>query len=185
MELIVLPGIGNSGPQHWQSLWQNQHPDWIRLAPSSWETPQLDDWMHALERAIAQAKDRPLLLAHSLACLLVVHWAARTPDAAQKISGAMLVAAPDPDSAIFPAAAASFRHVPDQSLPFPAMLVASSDDPYSDIRLAQRKAAVWGCEFVAAGAIGHINAGSHLGEWQQGYSLLSRCLNRDIVATPV
>ena len=27
LAVLIVPGIGNSGPQHWQTLWERQHPD--------------------------------------------------------------------------------------------------------------------------------------------------------------
>ncbi|HRJ59973.1 MAG TPA: alpha/beta hydrolase, partial [Azospirillaceae bacterium] len=52
---IILPGIGDSGPAHWQSLWQAQNPSYRRFAPGDWDRPQLADWLAALERALNAA----------------------------------------------------------------------------------------------------------------------------------
>ena len=52
---IVLPGIFNSGPAHWQTRWEEQHPDWVRFEPTSWDAPDLDDWLAALDRAVTAA----------------------------------------------------------------------------------------------------------------------------------
>ncbi|HRQ83269.1 MAG TPA: alpha/beta hydrolase, partial [Azospirillaceae bacterium] len=80
---------------------------------------------------------------------------------------------PDPQAAAFPVEAASFAAVPRAPLPFPALVVASSDDPYADLTYAQTLAADWGAGFVEAGALGHINAASGVGAWTQGRDLLT------------
>jgi uncharacterized protein len=169
---IILPGIGGSGESHWQTLWQRQDPCAIVFQPSSWDQPELDDWIAALDRAVASAAEPPLLVAHSLACLLVAHWAARA-DAAH-VAGAFLVAVPDPDGPVFPAEhAATFRAVPSRALPFPTLVVASSNDPYGSLGYVQRCAADWEAGLVVAGALGHVNDASGLGEWQFGAALLT------------
>ncbi|MEA3177447.1 MAG: serine hydrolase [Gammaproteobacteria bacterium] len=77
-ETIILPGIGGSGNDHWQTLWKQRGMSGPVFEPSSWDTPDLDDWAAALERAVRSTKHPPLLIAHSLACLLVAHWGATT-----------------------------------------------------------------------------------------------------------
>jgi len=74
-DIIMLPGLGGSGVDHWQSLWERQDPCMRRFQPSSWDRPILTDWIAALERDIARSETPPILIAHSLACQLIAHWA--------------------------------------------------------------------------------------------------------------
>ncbi|MET3666302.1 putative alpha/beta hydrolase family esterase [Caulobacter sp. 1776] len=112
-----------------------------------------------------------MLVAHSLGCLLVAHWWARGGQGAR---GAFLVATPDPDGPAFPAVeAASFRDPPRTAAPFPVRMIASADDPYGTLDHAAARAADWGASLVEAGALGHVNAGSGLGDWPRGRALLS------------
>jgi uncharacterized protein len=169
--IITLPGIGGSGETHWQTLWEKADRSMVRFYPNDWDHPELDEWIAALDRAIEHSVDAPLLVAHSLACLLVAHWAVRRPR--RQILGAFLVAVPDPDGAAFPAVeAASFRGVPKTALPFPTLIVASNDDPYGTISYTRNQARAWGAGFVAVGAVGHINSASGLGDWPIGAMLL-------------
>ena len=166
---IVLPGIGGSGETHWQSHWQSGDPSFKRFQPADWDRPDPADWTRALEAAIDASGQPPVLLAHSLACLLVAH-AAR--GIAGRIRGAFLVAVPDPDGPAFPAEAAGFRHVPSRALPFPALIVASADDPYGSLDHARKRARDWDAGIVEIGDRGHINGASNLGAWRQGRMLL-------------
>lgn len=166
---IVLPGIYNSGPTHWQTLWE-QDPAFERFAPSDWDLPTRADWVAALEAAVVAAPVPPVLVAHSLACLLVPIWAA---ESAAPVAGAMLVAPVDPDAEAFPEAAAEFADFPRGPLPYPALAVGSLDDPYATKEYARGFAADLGADFVVAGALGHINADSGLGDWPQGQELLA------------
>ncbi|OCW59554.1 RBBP9/YdeN family alpha/beta hydrolase [Hoeflea olei] len=167
---LTLPGIGGSGETHWQTLWEAADPGFARFRPSDWDAPDLADWLTALERHIDQSGPRPVLVAHSLACLLVVHAAERIAD---RIGGAFLVAVPDPGSAAFPAAASSFADPPRRPLPFPALIVASSDDPYAAPAYVRSCAQAWDVGLIDIGACGHINGTSGLGAWGQGRQLLA------------
>ena len=168
---IIVPGIGGSGEAHWQTRWQRRDPGMVRFAPASWDAPDLADWIEALDRAVLAAPCPPFLVAHSLACLLVPHWRAARPG--RRIAGAFLVAVPDPEGPAFPAEAASFRGVPEGRLGFPALVVASTDDLYGPPEHARRRAEGWGAGLVVAGALGHINAASGLGDWPLGSQLFA------------
>lgn len=90
--IVIVPGIGNSGPDHWQSYWETAFPGAARIAPASWEAPDLADWTAALDTAVANAGASPLVICHSLGCLLFAHWRAGS---ARAVRGAFLVAVPE------------------------------------------------------------------------------------------
>lgn len=166
---ITLPGIGGSGDTHWQSHWDREDPSFTRFQPGDWDRPDLADWRRALEREIDRCGQPPVLVAHSLACLLVAHSAAHI---ASRVRGAFLVAVPNPRAAAFPTEAASFDDPPRQALPFPTLVIASSDDPYGSLEHARTRAREWAAGLVEIGAHGHINSTSGLGAWPQGRMLL-------------
>jgi predicted alpha/beta hydrolase family esterase len=166
---ITLPGIGGSGEDHWQTLWERSNPSMRRFKPSDWDRPQLSEWHGALQNAVDAAAHPIILVAHSLSCLLVAHWAALSTSA---IAGAFLAAVPDPNAPAFPSAANSFRGVPTGVLRFSSVVVASTDDPYGSLEYVQNRAQQWNSRLVKIGAAGHINALSNLGEWLEGKSIM-------------
>ncbi|MBR0686925.1 serine hydrolase family protein [Bradyrhizobium manausense] len=168
-EFIHLPGIGNSGEAHWQSRWELADSAIRRFAPASWDQPDLADWVAALDRAVRAAKTPPVLVAHSLACLLVAHWQKQM---AALVKGALLVAVPDPQSPAFPTEAAAFAPAPEERFRFPSMIVASTNDPYASLSYVQARAGQWGSDLVDIGAKGHINGASNLGDWPEGRRFL-------------
>ncbi len=175
--VLLVPGIDNSGPEHWQSRWEAQRDGYRRVPQRDWENPLCSEWMDSLELAVRRAGPRTVIAAHSLGCLLTVHWLARTR---LQIGGALLVAIPDPDGLNFPSRASGFAPVPQQRLPCPGTVVASADDPYGDLEFARACAAAWGCRFVNIGRAGHINATSGLGDWNEGHRWLEALLNQPI-----
>lgn len=166
-DVLVLPGWQNSGPAHWQSLWQEQQPGWRRVEQRDWQQPRLEDWCLALDRAVFTCRKPPLLLAHSLGCLLVAHWAGR----GGRAHAAMLVAPPDLTQQDTPAELFDFRPVPLRPLPFPTLLIASRDDPYASFARAAALARAWGSELHDAGLAGHLNTDAGYGPWPQGLML--------------
>ena len=45
---LIVPGIGNSGPTHWQTVWERRHPLWRRVVQRDWDHPECDEWVRAL-----------------------------------------------------------------------------------------------------------------------------------------
>jgi predicted alpha/beta hydrolase family esterase len=165
---LILPGIGKSDQAHWQTLWESSNPGFIRVQQKDWHSPVCDEWVNALEQAVAKIGDNPVLVAHSLGCLCVAHWAMRS---SLNIKGALLVAPPDPEEGGFPPEATGFFPVPLGSLGFPSIVVASSNDPYGSLEFARSCALAWGSRFVNIGPAGHINSASGFGEWPGGWAL--------------
>lgn len=168
--IITLPGLWNSGPQHWQTLWEQRHPDWTRIAHRDWNNPQCSEWVAELDAAIAASDGPPLLAAHSLSCALVAHWAAS--GSALQIAGAFLVAPSDVEAPSYPAEPVGFGPMPMARLPFPSILVASSNDEYVTLERARLFAQAWGSRLVEIGDAGHINGASGYGRWAEGEQML-------------
>ena len=169
MTHLIVPGIGGSGPAHWQTLWEQDLDESVRIAPSSWDEPRLDDWLAALDRASAEAGADAVIVAHSMGCLVVAEWLSRNPGRA---SAVLLVAPPDPDGERYPDEASEFTRIGGHPLGPPTLVVASDDDPYGSRAYAVAFADGLGAGFVSVGPMGHLNAASGLGEWAGGRELL-------------
>ncbi len=169
--VLMLPGYQNSGPEHWQSLWEAKHPDCRRVVQREWENPDRDEWVDTLDRAVVAHGDPVVLVGHSLGCLAIVHWAGRRRG---PVHAALLVAPPDVERPDFLDAARTFAPIPVRPLDFPSVVVASADDPYADLDRAQYFARSWGSELVEIGAAGHINTAAGFGPWPEGEALLER-----------
>jgi predicted alpha/beta hydrolase family esterase len=169
-DIVILPGIGGSGELHWQTRWEKSDPRYRRFQPADWNQPELKEWISALDRAVGAASKPPLLVAHSLACLLVAHW---QQVSTAPVAGAFLVAVPNPQGQAFPVEAASFANPPLSKFRFPSLIIASANDPYGTIDYARGKASHWGSGIVEVGNLDHINEASGLGDWPMGKALLA------------
>lgn len=173
--ILTVPGLGNSGPSHWQSIWEREHEHVARVELGGWDRPHRNLWVNKLNFAIREAGRPVVLAAHSLGCLAVAWWAAmERPAYGDPVIGALLVAPPEVDVAPVDARLEAFGPAPKGTLPFPSILVASHDDPYIQFHRARRLAQFWGSRFADAGAVGHINADSGLGAWHFGQFLLRK-----------
>ncbi|RZU00861.1 RBBP9/YdeN family alpha/beta hydrolase [Rivibacter subsaxonicus] len=168
--VLLLPGWQNSGPDHWQSRWQALHGD-HRVEQDDWHWPRRGDWISRLDEELLADPRPALLVAHSLGCQAVAAWAAHSRHTS-RVRGALLVAAPDTERADMPPQLHNWRPMVRARLPFAATLVASSDDPYCALDRSTGLAADWGAALVLAGACGHLNGDSGLGDWAEGRALL-------------
>lgn len=175
--ILTVPGLGGSGPSHWQSLWEQARPDTIRVELGMWSTPHRNAWVTKLDQAIRSAQAPVVLAAHSLGCLAVAWWAELTRQPyGWPVAGALLVAPADVDRPDAQAELAAFVPTPIGPLPFPSIVVASRDDPWITIERAHSLAVGWGSHFVDAGAQGHLNAASGISWWAEGQELLDRVI---------
>jgi uncharacterized protein len=169
---VIVPGWRDSGPGHWQSLWAESLPRARRVAQDNWISPSRSAWVASLTRQILEADEPVVLVAHSLGCIAVSHLQG---EVLSRIHGALLVAPADPERR---AVLSDFAPVPYEALPYPSIVVASSNDPYCPVRLANAYARGWGSEFVRLNNAGHINVESGHGPWPLGLALLRSLLDR-------
>lgn len=174
---LIVPGLDNSGPDHWQSLWEDKRDDCRRVDLGCWSEPDRRIWTERLDAALAMTDGPIILVAHSLGCLTIAWWALGADHARlERIRGALLVAPPDVDSASAHPFVRRFAPAPVRALPFPSILVASRDDRYASFARLETLARIWGSRFIDAGHAGHINARSGLGDWPDGEVLLEELI---------
>ena len=169
--ILTLPGIGGSGPQHWQSLWEKEY-GFTRIEQREWETPFRDEWVANIQKAVSKYDPKKVILVgHSAVCSAVGKWSERYQT---KIKAALLVAPADPEASTFPEGAIGFAPMPLFKLPFPSIVIASSNDFFAAIKRAKQFADAWGSEFINIGEAGHINVASGHGQWDEGLEILKR-----------
>lgn len=170
-KILTLPGYCGSGSEHWQSYWESEYENIARVEQQNWEHPKLESWLETLNTTIQNCDENIILVAHSLGCSLVNHWANKYQS--DKVLGVLLVAPADVDSAQHtPEEVRNFSPMPMKKLPFPSIVVTSDNDPYVSLERAKSFANTWDSRFVDIGSHGHINAESDLKSWGFGKSLV-------------
>lgn len=176
-DLLILPGLGGSGPEHWQTRWQAKLPTARRVEQPDWDRPVLAEWTARLAEVVAEC-DRPVVLvAHSLGVILAAHGLSQFD--ARRVAGAFLVAPPSAEAVgQIEAIDQAFLPYPAWPMPCPSMMVASTNDPYASLDATMALASDWGSAPLNAGASGHINAESGHGPWPEGLMAFAGFLSR-------
>ena len=175
VDILMVPGWLGCEPDHWQSRWVRNLKTAKLIGEADWATPDKDKWVDTIIKEVAAATRPTVIVAHSVGVIAVVHAALKLPKGA--VAGAFLVSAADIDNAqrwpvtqgyMWPDEGFGFTPIPLQALPFPALLISSSDDPYCQQTRARHFAAAWCCDFVDVGPAGHITTASGFGPWPDG-----------------
>lgn len=176
---LIVPGWQGSADEHWQSHWQRSLPNSARVEQANWLNPKREDWVAELQRNIASDPRPTILIAHSLGCITVAHWAAQAPvESLRRVRAALLVAPADVERANCPPALQNFAPIPQHSLPFPSQLVGSDNDTAASAARAIEMARDWGSDVAILSGAGHINVKSGHQRWEQGFAYLYRLQSR-------
>ena len=171
--VLILPGWQNSGPDHWQSRWERTH-GYQRVEQHDWQRPLRGDWIARLEDVLLSCTEPAVLVSHSLGCMAVAAWAAHSKNT-HLVKAALIVAPPDTARQdicqVLPGWPPTL-----QKLPFNAVVMASSNDPFCSLYRAQDLAATWGASFHDVGELGHINSDSRLDDWPFAHDILSQLM---------
>lgn len=169
---FIVPGLGNSGPAHWQTFFENSGSNFKRIQQQEWDKPVCDVWVQTIEKSLSPYDHSTvILIGHSLGCATIAHWATRY---GRRIKGALLVAPSDVEAKHYDFPATGFSPMPDQKINFPTIVVASSNDPWVTLDRAKFFARNWGSELIDIGDAGHINAASGHYQWQEGLMILKK-----------
>ena len=173
MNYLIVPGLNNSGPKHWQTFWAKSLPNATRVEQRCWDNPEKGEWVETLDKAIRALKGDTILIPHSLGVCTTVNWllkAASCGGVPAHVKGAFLVSPSDVDNIDV---IKSFAPMPLEKLPIPACVVASENDPFVTMERSLFFANAWDVKVYNAGALGHINSDSDLREWEQGRGFLA------------
>jgi uncharacterized protein len=170
---LIVPGLAGSGERHWQRWWLGQEPEAEIVEQDDFDRPNLADWTQNVGRQI-HPHPGAVLVGHSLGAVLIAHLARQ----AFPIGAALIVAPVDIEAnANLRAVAPDFAPIPAFRLPFPSIVVASTNDSLMSVERASQLARKWGSRFVHLGNSGHINTASGYGPWPGGLALAAQLVS--------
>jgi uncharacterized protein len=169
--ILVIAGHMGAGADHWQTRLISKLSSAQLVEQADWLHGSLPVAINALVEAVAAAEKPVVFVAHSVGASLVAHSVAALTmrDVIQKVRGAYLVVPPS-ETALLTLSGIDplFANVPRNPLPFPSLLVATSNDPHSRMEDSASLALAWGSLLVEAGEAGHIDHTSGHGPWPEG-----------------
>ena len=186
---VIVPGLRGHVPEHWQTRLERRLANAIavpRMAEDAPEKLSCAAWTTALERTLTSVAGPIVLVAHSAGCAIVAHW---TRLHRRPIRGALLATPPDfatPLPQGYPSLETLARNgwtpLPEERLPFPSIVAASTNDPLASFDRVAALSAHWGSRLVNLGAVGHLNPAAGFGPWPRGEALLRElCASLDVV----
>jgi predicted alpha/beta hydrolase family esterase len=175
--ILFVPGLRDHVEEHWQTHAARAIPGSATVAPLDADRLSRGARVAALDEAL-NAIDGPVtIVAHSAGCLTTAHWALAPT---RRIRAALLVTPADlenPLPAGYPALddlrEGGWLPIPRKLLPFPALVVASRNDPLAGFDRTAEFAGAWGARLHDAGEVGHLNPASGYGPWRQMNELLA------------
>lgn len=173
--LLIVPGLHDSGPNHWQSWLQAHFRDSVRVQQAHWDVPDLDRWADRIAQTLSQAEAGPwVVAAHSFGCLALARYLLQHPAGAggSLVQSALLVAPAEP--AKFDVAAL----LPQQALPVPTVMLASGTDPWMTLESARLWARRWNTRCINLGDVGHINEEAGFGPLPQAKALVQALIQQ-------
>ena len=168
VRVLIIPGLNDSGPDHWQTWLGTQYRDSRRVQQADWAHPDVAAWSEQIDRTVQNSRPGTIwvAVAHSFGCLALAHHLDKASARGQERSGpggrihtALLVAPADPVKFNV------VHRLPQTTLGIPSLMIGSENDPWMPLERAQSWARIWGGEFLNLGQAGHINAESGHGAW--------------------
>lgn len=176
--VLIVPGLRDHVPQHWQTLLAPQLPRVVTVPPMGREDLDCRARVDAIEQAARMAAGPLVVVAHSGGVVMVAHWVRETRC---EVLGALLAAPPDFETPMpegYPTLedlrVGGWLPVPRQRLPFPSIVAASRNDPLARFERVAGLARDWGSTLVDLGEVGHLNPASGFGPWPLAHGFIER-----------
>ncbi len=179
--ILIVPGLRDHVDAHWQTLLVRELEARGRpvrsVPPMGRDDLDCARRVEAIDRALDEIPEPPIVVAHSGGAIMFLHWA-RTHD--RPIRGALLATPPDFEQPMpegYPTLSAlragGWLPVPRAPLPFPSIVAASRNDPLGRIERVAELARAWGSRFDDLGEVGHLNPASGFGVWPRAESYIT------------
>ena len=174
---VIVPGVGGSEHDHWQSWLQRQLKSCSRVQQQDWNKPVLHEWIEQFVNTVQAIQEPIQIVAHSFGCLTTVAALAQHPELNQKIKNLVLVAPTNParfgDDGFARESQNDYQQYFHQlKLQVPTQMIISENDPWLNFQDALQLAKAWKIRPKNLGQVGHINVASGFGPFPEIYDFL-------------
>jgi predicted alpha/beta hydrolase family esterase len=174
---VIVPGVGGSEAQHWQSWLQRNLMSCSRVHQTDWNQPILQHWVAQFVKTLKPIQSDIQIVAHSFGCLTTVAALALHPELNLRVKNLVLVAPANP-SRFGEAGFARDSQQDYQSffqqlkIHVPTTLLISENDPWLSFEDAKQLACNWKLQPINLGQVGHINVASGFGPFPEIYDYM-------------
>ena len=178
--VLFVPGLRDHVEDHWQTHAARAFPGSVTVEPLTEDRLSRAARVAALDAALQAITGETVIAAPSAGGLMGAHWAlapTRPATAALRVTPADVEHSLPPGyPALADLSANGWLPIPRAPLPFPALVVASRNDPLARFERVEGFARDWGAELHDAGDVGHLNPAAGYGPWPDGNTLIERML---------
>jgi predicted alpha/beta hydrolase family esterase len=181
--VLIIPGLRDHVEEHWQTHLAAKLQKVRTVEPAETNKLNCANRVQRIQAELEKIQGPVILVAHSAGVLMTVHWAFKHQ---ANIQGALLAAPPDlsqkwPEN--YPSSETlreeGWDPLPKEKLPFPSIVVASTNDHLASFESVAYLAALWGSDIINAGDVGHLNPASGFGEWPLAEELILKLDQND------
>ena len=174
---VIVPGVGGSEHDHWQSWLQRQLKSCSRVQQQDWNKPVLHEWIEQFVKTVQAIQEPIQIVAHSFGCLTTVAALAQHPELNQNIKNLVLVAPANParfgDAGFARESQNDYQQYFHQlKLQVPTQMIISENDSWLNFQDALQLAKAWKIRPKNLGQVGHINVASGFGPFPEIYDFL-------------
>lgn len=174
---VIVPGVGGSEHNHWQTWLQRQLKSCSRVQQHHWHQPVLQEWVTQFVKTVQNIQEPIQIVAHSFGCLTTVAALAQHPQLNQKIKNLVLVAPANParfgDAGFARDSQNDYQQYFHQlKIQAPVHMIISENDPWLSFQDAMQLAKAWKIKPHNFGQVGHINVASGFGPFPEVFDFL-------------
>lgn len=175
---LLLPDLDGADGSCWQQHWTETRMDCRMVDLGHSGSPDRNSLVMRLDHALRGVNAPVVLVGHGSGALTINAWAGLMSGESENIVvGALLIGPSDPLAQRADMRLKAFAPFPSAIMSFPALVVASEDDPAVSVDRAFDFARLWGAGFARFGACGHFGSADGLGWWPEGEELLDRFID--------
>lgn len=175
--VVFVPGLRDHVEDHWQTHAARAIRNSVTIEPITTDRLSRAARVAALDAVLTAIDGDVVIAAHSAGCLMLAHWAQHPT---RPIRGALLATPADVERPLPPGypspaelEAGGWCPIPRGKFPFPALVVASRNDPLASFDRIAELTDTWGGVLIDAGDVGHLNPPSGYGPWPDALDLIA------------
>ncbi|WP_340315243.1 RBBP9/YdeN family alpha/beta hydrolase [Rhizorhabdus argentea] len=175
---LLLPDLDCNAAGYWQRHWTESRIDCRAVDLGNARQPDRNSCVMRLDHALRRVDAPVILVGHGVGALTIAAWAGlMSSESENAVAGALLIGPCDPMAAGADPRLQCFAPLPTAIFTFPALVIASDDDPAISADRAFSLARQWGAGFARFGECGHFMPSDGLGWWDDGEELLDRFID--------
>ncbi len=179
--IVLVPGLNNAGPAHWQTLLQNKFVNIVRVKQDDWDNPSRKPWIAGIEQIVKTIDGPIVFVGHSCGSVAIAQWAEQFGGCYSNIKGALLVAPADVDRENAHIDILAMRPLPKAAINFKSIIICSDNDDHCTLDKSYLLARQWNSEVVLVKGGSHFHTEAGYGKWPLVEQLMAELAGQPLI----